>query len=256
MFQDRCQQIRNKIVELTQRANQLYNITLPNITVRFDLRGRAAGQAYRRGMDYGVRFNRDMMMNQGWDHVFNDTVPHELAHIVGFFTQLDRGHGSFWRRVCQDLGGTGNRCHSQLVTYAKGDTFFYVTTNGHNVAVSATIHRRIQQGTSYTYKNGKGQLNRDCSYSMQAPQPKPVATVAPVKPAQAPVVPQEKQTPRLKTTRAGQPTKAEQVRGKIRELRPQHGEGALEMVVAWAIEHLGMTRQLARHYVKVSWERV
>jgi len=125
MLQERTKQVQTKVNQLINRANKLYGLTLPEITVRFDLRGRAAGQAGRDYRGYYLRFNVDMMQNSSWDHLYTDTVPHEVAHIVCFVNpMLGKHHNPGWQRVCRQLGGSGQRCHKEEVTYANGKTYY------------------------------------------------------------------------------------------------------------------------------------
>jgi len=166
MLEDRQQQVRAKVANLITVANLRYGITLPPIDIRFDLKGRAAGIAGHRNRNYFMRFNTDMMMNEGWDHLINDTVPHELAHIVCFVApQFGRAHNPGWRRVCRQLGGSGERCHREQVTYAKGRTYVYTTTTGHSVALSEVRHQRVQRGMTYSFRGGH--VDRFCAYITQ-----------------------------------------------------------------------------------------
>lgn len=169
MFRDRCEQVRAKVAELILRANRLYNIQMPSVDVRFDLRGRSAGEAGYRvfGMFY-MRFNVDMIANDSWEKILNDTVPHEVAHVVCLFRNVDNGHGRHWRQTCVALGGTGERCHKEAVTYAKGQTYYYRTTVGKIVALSQVRHRRVQQGQVYVYRDG-GHVTSGCGFTMEAP---------------------------------------------------------------------------------------
>lgn len=160
------QQIRAKCQEVFAKAQQLYNLDLSRVLIRFDLRGRAAGVAYRRASQYGIRFNHDMLTRDAFDHVLNDTVPHEVAHIVCFMNPaLGHGHNGGWARVCRALGGTGATRHSEEVVYGKGTTYEYTTTNGHKVRVSDQMHKKMHVGgVTYTYRQGKGKIDRHCEH--------------------------------------------------------------------------------------------
>lgn len=144
--------------DLISESNDRYGITLPTIDLRFDLRGRSAGQAIRKGNTYSIRLNT----NINHDHILNDTIPHELAHIICMYTGWDKGHGKIWKTICQTLGGTGNRCHSEEVTLArKVKKFSYTTTCGQVITVSTTRHNKIQNGTVYKIPSTGGRLIRD-----------------------------------------------------------------------------------------------
>jgi predicted SprT family Zn-dependent metalloprotease len=248
MFQDRCNQIKAKVNQLIAEYEHRHpGQKVPQIDIRFDLRGRSAGQASARGWNYFMRFNRDMILNAGWDHLLNDTVPHELAHIICFANGSDRGHGYNWKRTCRELGGSGERCHSEAVVYAKGRTFVYTTSTGTTVNLSETKHRKIQQGAAYTFKDrSRGRLDRTCSYSVlgtttvvQPTKAVPVQTLLP-KPAQ--------QQP------AHRGSKAELVRQIIREVRSQQGTTADAQ--RRAVAELGLTASYARNCVTFNWGRV
>jgi len=237
MFAERCQEVRVKVAALIAQYETRTGQKVPHIDIRFDLRGRAAGMASARGWNYSMRFNKDMMMNAGWDHLINDTVPHELAHIICFANGTDRGHGYNWKRTCQALGGSGERCHTEAVTYAKGRTFVYTTSTGHTVNLSEVKHRRIQQGAGYTFKDRtKGRLDKTCAYSL-------LGSTMVVTPAV-----QTKAVQPVAAVPAGA-SKADQIRAQIRA-----GRSAAECV-QFGITVLGMTAALARTYVKNNWPR-
>ena len=168
MFAERREMVEARCRELLELAAVKFGRTMPYVTILFDLKGRCAGRAIRRGHNYSVRFNVDMMMNDSWDHVYNNTVPHEIAHIVCFYLQIDRGHGRTWKNVCIQLGGNGERCHNEEVTYSKGRTWYYVTKSGEVVVLSETRHRRVQsQGYRYMFKLGT--VDNTCYYSLERP---------------------------------------------------------------------------------------
>lgn len=256
MFAERCQEVRAKINQLVAEYEHRHpGQKVPQMNIRFDLRGRAAGQAGRKGLNYFMRFNKDMMLNEGWDHLIKDTVPHELAHIICFANGSDFGHGLFWRRTCRELGGSGERCHTEAVTYAKGRTYVYTSSTGYTVNLSEVKHRRIQAGSSYTFRErNKGRLDSTCAYSL-------LGTTTVVKPAQpTKAVPVETLLPKPAAYPVGQPyvpatgaSKAELVRGRIAQAK-QAGEGPA-VVVQWAVMGLGMSLSLAKTYVKNNWAR-
>lgn len=244
MFAERCQEVRAKIARLISEYEARTGQTVPQCDIRFDLRGRAAGQAGRRGWNYFMRFNRDMMMNESWDHLIKDTVPHELAHVICFANGSDRGHGLFWKRTCIALGGSGERCHEEAVTYAKGRTYVYTTSTGHTVNLSETKHRRIQQGVGYTFKDrSKGRLDRTCAYSL-------LGSTTVITPAVSPkAVPVQTLLPKPVAAVSAGASKADLIRAQIRA-----GRSASECV-EYGIRVLGMTASLARTYVKNNWGR-
>ena len=255
-MQAKIQAVRNKVTECIRIAEQRFGITMPKVDVRFDLKGRAAGIAGWRGTNFYLRFNVQHMAlgGQTWDHLLNDTVPHEVAHTVcQAFPQYGRNHDQGWKRVCVALGGNGRRTYSEddaPEAVAAARPYVYITTQGHEVRVTKVMHAKIQKGANYTAR-GKGQLTRQCQYNyMAAPvadTPRVVHTPAPAVRAPAPEV----QRPVLPVAGG---SNADKVRARIMQAK-QAGEGE-EAVIQWAIAVLGQSRSLARSYVKNNWNKV
>ena len=171
------QQIIDKCKAVFAEAKRLYGLDMEHVGIHFDLKGRAAGQACRRGGRYYMRFNRDMLTREAFDHVINNTVPHEIAHIVCFMNpSLGSGHNSGWERVCEALGGNGTRCHKEEIVYGKGHTYEYTTDRGHKVRVGDKYHKHIQSGKPLQYRKGLGTVTKECAYSIVGVQGRTLAT--------------------------------------------------------------------------------
>lgn len=164
----RFAEINDKIQILIGLTEIKWKVTLPDIQVRFDLRGKSAGQAIKKynreqgKFNYSMRFNVDMINNKGFDHIINETVPHELAHIICMYMGWDKGHGKYWKSVCRQLGGTGKRCHNEEVTPVRiTQQFLYKTTCGKTIKVSKIRHNKIQKGKVYKMIDTGGFLIKD-----------------------------------------------------------------------------------------------
>jgi predicted SprT family Zn-dependent metalloprotease len=163
----RKQEILRKLDALRIQAKALWGVYLPVIQVKFDLKGGVAGWACVRG-GYTLRFNTDMMLNEGWDHIINDTVPHELAHLIGYHMGFGLNHQADWKRICIALGGSGKRCHNEKIVFAKGATFEYTTITGKVIPISQTRHKRIQErGTVYLWNDGS-KIDKNCKFKKVA----------------------------------------------------------------------------------------
>lgn len=171
------QQVIDKTKACFARALELYGLDLSRVAIRFDLKGRAAGQASRRGFQYAIRFNHDMLHREAFDHVLNNTAPHEVAHIVCFMNpQLGRNHDRGWERVCRQLGGTGATRHNEDVIHGKGTTYEYTTSTGKTVRVGDKHHKIIQAGRPLTWKRGLGTVTRESAYSIVGVNGRTLAT--------------------------------------------------------------------------------
>lgn len=159
------QHILARCRQVVQTAWQILRMDLRNVRITFDLKGRAAGHAIRRGNQYTIRFNNDMLHREAFHHVYKNTVPHEYAHVACFMNPaLGRNHDAGWERVCRDLGGSGATRHREEVVFGKGKTYEYTTDNGHLVRLSEKYHAYLQTGKSLRCKNGKGNITKDCPY--------------------------------------------------------------------------------------------
>jgi len=216
------EQVRAKCNEVIALAKSKYNIDLSKVAISFNLKGRVAGWACARGTlfdrKYQVKFNHDMITRGDPEvlaDMINDTVPHELAHIVCFINPtLGRNHDYGWASVCRALGGTGNRTHDNEVVYGKGTTYEYTTDRGHKVRMNDRHHKRIQSGGSIRYRKGMGTVTMACAYSIVGHQGRTLA---------APIVKQPVNHPAQieAAVRAPQPDAAEMARRQamVDELR-------------------------------------
>ena len=190
------QQVIQKCNEVFAKAKELYGVDLSVVRVGFNLKGRVAGWAAMKGriggpVAYSVRFNYDMLARGCEDtlkDMLEDTVPHELAHIVCFMKPaLGKNHDEGWKRVCEALGGTRARTHKLEVVFGKGTTYEYTTDAGHKVRLNERRHTYIQGGGVLTYRKNMGRVMKGCAYSivghqgrtLQAPIVKQAETVLP-----------------------------------------------------------------------------
>jgi predicted SprT family Zn-dependent metalloprotease len=168
-MQAQANEIRAKCAAVFEQAKLAWPyMDFSKVAVRFDLKGRSAGQAGRRGDQYFMRFNADMLTREAFDHLLNETVPHEIAHIVCFMDpSLGWNHNTGWTTVARKLGCSGKRYHTEEVVRGKGTTYEYTTDRGHKVRVGDKHHAHVQQGGALRYKHGKGTIaGRTCTYSI------------------------------------------------------------------------------------------
>lgn len=186
------QQVIDKCKEVVEKARVLYNVNLSVVQIQFNLKGRAAGWASCKNGIYTCRFNSEMITRGDpvvLKDMLEDTVPHELAHIVCYMRrELGKNHDTGWYRVCRALGGTGKTTHSLEVINGKGYTYEYITDRGHKVRIGDKHHRAVQAGNQLTYRSGKGSINNLCAYSIVGYQgrllPNPIVKRAPNHPAE------------------------------------------------------------------------
>lgn len=274
---DRFAEITRKTNEVLANAKALYGVDIKP-TVSYNLRGRVAGWAgckfcamTRKAKDFTLRFNRELIQGNHFEDIRDETVAHEVAHLVCFARpELGRKHDMGWRRVCLALGGNGKTRHDyDVIVKGRWD---YLTNLGHKVSITKRYHDHVQRGGVLNFKRGKGTIDR---YSVFAPSGQPMPSVSkngprpanvvgawPVAPMTAPKViievrrSQEVEPRKIidvqPTARAGA-SKAEQVRAMIREAKG-NGSGQ-DWVVTRAMLNLSMPRAQALRYVSENWAR-
>ena len=264
------QQVAENTKACFDKAKELYGLDLSRVHIRFDLKGRAAGQACRRGSQYAIRYNHDMLTREAFDHVLNNTVPHEVAHIVCFMDpRLGSDHNSGWERVCKALGGTGATRHKEEVVYGKGCTYEYTTDRGNKVRVGDKYHKDIQAGRPLRYRNGIGTVTKQCAYSIVGVQGRTLAapvvkvataTVAPVQAivpaAVVPVVRPVAPAPRTYPVPAFGAAVSKAARSRAIMMAGHAINEPYENIIAAMMQACGYDRQLARATYKANYLKV
>ena len=104
-------QVMARLTTLLAVAQKQWGRVFPLPVVTYDLRGRSAGQA--RCRDNRIRINR-VLMTENLDHFVQQTVGHELAHLVCWHVHgmRVRAHGPEWRQIMGVFGLPADSCHS------------------------------------------------------------------------------------------------------------------------------------------------
>lgn len=139
------------------RARDILDLTsqtLPLPTVRFDLRGRMAGQAVlaRRKTDGdAIRINSDLLLTHT-RQMIDVTVPHEVAHVaIHRCCGRDvRPHGREWKALMGVFGVPAVACHDLPTTPARRlRRFPYRCGCAEPVWLTSIRHKRALGGTVY-----------------------------------------------------------------------------------------------------------
>lgn len=86
----------------------------------------------------------------------NDTIPHEIAHLVCFIEpRYGKNHNKGWKSVCRQLGGNG-KIRSQIKVPQLPGTILYryvAAKTGKEVLLTPIRHNKLQSGRVYAYNN-------------------------------------------------------------------------------------------------------
>jgi len=139
--------------KLLQQALARLNLRARELEIRFDLRGRAAGQARCGSRDpWLIRYNAVLLRENG-ERFIAETVPHEVAHLVAYHRHGPRirPHGPEWQAIMGQLGATPERCHQYDLSHVPRRTtrvYTYHCACGEHQLTSIR-HRRILAGRTY-----------------------------------------------------------------------------------------------------------
>jgi SprT protein len=165
------QRAQTETLALLAKAGVDFGIAIPEVAVRFDLRGGAAGQAvFSRCGGIVIRYNRVLLMENGEEFLLR-TVPHEVAHVVARLLAgpRSRPHGREWQRVMAHFGAEATRCHRYDIRRTgirKLQQYAYRCGCREHVLTSIR-HGRIQRGQVYLCRYCRKPLRRhrgiDCA---------------------------------------------------------------------------------------------
>ena len=151
---------------LLAQAGQWLRIGIQEPQIRFDLRGRSAGQARvgSRG-PWVVRYN-PVLLEANAEDFLATTVPHEVAHLVAYARHGSRirPHGPEWQAIMRHFGVAPERCHrydlSALSVRSVREFDYHCTCRGHRL--SSIRHHRVLAGRDYICRHCATTLRPGC----------------------------------------------------------------------------------------------
>ncbi|MCB2263172.1 MAG: SprT-like domain-containing protein [Candidatus Thiosymbion ectosymbiont of Robbea hypermnestra] len=161
-LQYRAERLTNKLLALAARH---FGAALATPKVRFDLRGKNAGQARVTNQDgYLIRYNAQLLERHPRAFLAQ-TVPHETAHLVAYslFGPRISPHGRQWRTVMAIFGAPPERCHDYdidgLQTRHLRRYDYRCACRTHRL--TSIRHNRVRSGQTYRCRQCGQPLERD-----------------------------------------------------------------------------------------------
>jgi SprT protein len=142
---------RDRTRDCVARARERWpDATIPEPSVRFDLRGLTAGEACLETRS--LRYNETLLLRHGREFL-DEIIPHEVAHLVVAAVwprrPRPRPHGWQWKEVMAFFGVPARRCHSfeaEPARRVRRFTYRCDCTRPHLLTKRA--HLRIRRGTA------------------------------------------------------------------------------------------------------------
>ena len=147
------QRAHAETLALLAQAEGDFALTIPEVAVRFDLRGGAAGQAvFSRCGKMAIRYN-GLLLRENGEGFLRRTVPHEVAHIVVRLLHGPRcrPHGREWQQVMAHFGAEAVCCHSYDIRRAATRRLrrYAYRCGCREFALTSIRHGRVQRGQVY-----------------------------------------------------------------------------------------------------------
>ena len=142
------QRVLARITDCLELASKAYSVDFDFPTVDYNCRGNTAGKAYC--LQNRVSFNR-ILFEENVDHFIQQTVAHEVAHIVTriVYGPRVRSHGREWKTVMMLFGIPADRCHDYDTTNSQvkiKNKYEYVCKDcGHTLFLGPVRHRKAQR---------------------------------------------------------------------------------------------------------------
>ena len=97
-----------KVWQVLEELNEEYNAEFDFPKLEWVVCGTTAGRAWLQ--QWRIQLN-EQLCKENTEDFMNDTIPHEVAHLVAYKVFGDDGHGEGWRSVMRALGLNPTRCH-------------------------------------------------------------------------------------------------------------------------------------------------
>jgi|GEM_PF-3404077 len=147
------------------KARQLFpafTLQDEDLPIVFTQSGRVAGMAKRKGDIYNIEFNVEAILRD-WEEMVNNTIPHEMAHIVDMFLHGGRSsHGPRWQSIAYALGCNPRRTHNIPLTKARRPRrYLYIASCGTQIELGSRHHRRVSKGETFIVKKTGGSIRKE-----------------------------------------------------------------------------------------------
>ncbi|WP_348761191.1 SprT-like domain-containing protein [uncultured Salinisphaera sp.] len=165
--------VQAAVADWISRAREITGASarrLPVPEVRFDLRGRSAGQAVyaKRSRRCHIRINTELLAAYPSD-MLAVTVPHEVAHVAIYrlYGMRAKPHGAEWKSLMAAFGVDASACHNMTTTPTRRlARFRYRCGCAEPAWLTSIRHKRVLAGTRYCCRRCHQTLVADTGESL------------------------------------------------------------------------------------------
>jgi predicted SprT family Zn-dependent metalloprotease len=135
--------VKRKVTFLINRANKIKGTKMGVPHIRIFKHSFAAAVAAKVDGVYTIYINEEVYKH-GKEFLFNEILPHEVAHII-LFRKNEPRHTKEWKTLCKALGGTGNiKVTAPIQLFGRAIHYNYRGEQNVPIWVNRKHHKLIQ----------------------------------------------------------------------------------------------------------------
>jgi len=144
--------VYDKTVDVINKINNIYGLSLPIPKLTFDLRGRTGAIAYF--ADYRINYN-DQLMSTNLQYFLDNLVAHEVCHLAcnKLHPFIKDVHGKEWKDMMVTLGYKPDPRHTLDTTRVRTDRKPFACVNcGKQINLTLDQFSKWSNGVLYKHK--------------------------------------------------------------------------------------------------------
>lgn len=106
-----------KVWMVLEELNEEYGADFDFPRIEWVVCGTTAGKAWLG--QWRIQLN-EQLCKENIEDFMQDTIPHEVAHLIAYKVFGDDGHGDGWKSVMRALGLNPSRCHNYDTSHVEG----------------------------------------------------------------------------------------------------------------------------------------
>jgi len=162
--------LENKMLDVLEILEKRYRKPMPIAKIEIDSIGCLFG--YATPLKSLIVLNKDLCFNpKYWNKQLNDTLPHEICHLVSglindvYYHGRHTAHGRAWKECMRVIGLVPNRCghlddeiKETISLRIVKRKYVYECPCGKTFNLTAVLHNKIQRGNNRTCRACHGRI--------------------------------------------------------------------------------------------------
>lgn len=152
--------ITKKVNEVVRLARSLYG-DLPKVNLSVFKNAKHHALATVCGELLLIQFSEESI-EKYFDDLINDTIAHEVAHLVAIYFYKNKSHNKQWKEICKTLGGNGRAVSNHILTPERLHRYHkYKLDSNEIIWLSSMKHRQVQNGLLFRTEKTNQNIKRE-----------------------------------------------------------------------------------------------